>query len=301
MDLILPAFAKVNLGLRVIGRRADGYHEIDTVFQTISLHDTIILSRTDDSRLIFSCDDRALPVDETNLVVRAARALQKNYAPQKGARLQLIKRIPSQAGLGGGSADAGATLIGLMRLWQVELEATVLRTIAAELGADVPFFLGGGTARGTGTGHHLRELADVAERFLLIIKPNDNISTAEAYAALKCGSLTSVPAKTILASSQSGEFFDISDSEALRNDFEPVVFALSPEIARAQAALLRAEACAAVLAGSGSAVFGVFDSGDAQKRAIQAIELETGWRVFPCKTVGRESYRAAMDARVRSS
>jgi 4-diphosphocytidyl-2-C-methyl-D-erythritol kinase len=166
--------------------------------------------------------------------------------------------------------------------------------IASTLGADVPFFFFGGTARGTGSGHDLTSLSDAPDQFLLVIKPNANISTSVAYKSLKARSLTTVEAKTILSSSERGGISDSFDLKDLQNDFEPVVFELAPDIERAKVALMKAGAGAALLAGSGSAVFGIFDNRDAQERAIQMIELEAGWRVFLCRTVGRNAYRSAM-------
>ena len=294
--LTIPAFAKINLSLRVIGKRADGYHELDTVFQTISLHDTITLSPIEEDGIVLSCDDRSLPSDEHNLVYRAAKALRARFAIKSGARIRLEKRIPTHAGLGGGSTDAAVALIGLAHLWRADAAAPDLLEIAAGLGADVPFFLFGGTARGTGTGKDVTPLAEVPEKFLLIIKPNANISTRRAYELINAPALTTSDAKTILSSSHAGGFFDRFSFKALQNDFETVAFRLEPETARAKGALLKAGAQAALLAGSGSAVFGIFDNRDAQERAIQAIELEAGWRVFPCNTVGRNHYRSAMGA-----
>ena len=290
----LPAFAKINLTLRVLGKRADGYHDLETIFQTVSLHDTIEMSRLDQPRLILSCSDRSLSAGEDNLVIRAAAALQERFASNKGARIRLQKRIPTQAGLGGGSSDAAVTLIGLARLWELSPAKEDLVAIASQLGADVPLFLFGGTARGTGIGDKVELLADWADKFLLIVKPNANVSTSDAYKALDERSLTTHNSKTILSTSVAKQVFDRADFAFLRNDFEVVAFDLAPEICRAKAALLRAGVNAALLAGSGSAVFGSFDSEDAQRRAIQAIELETGWRVFPCRTVGRDEYNAAM-------
>lgn len=294
--ITLPAFAKINLGLRVLGQRPDGYHELDTVFQTISLHDTITLTATNDSKIVLSCDDRSLPTDADNLAYRAAKAFQARLAPDKGVHIRLEKRIPAQAGLGGGSSDGAVTLLGLAYLWRADAKGDELLEIARGLGADVPFFFFGGAARGTGIGNNIAPRNDVRDKFLLVVKPNASISTAEAYRSLKARSLTTVEAKTILSSSEWSEISDSFDSEALGNDFEPVAFALVPEISRAKVALMKAGAEAALLAGSGSAVFGIFDSEDAQKRAIQVLELESGWRVFPCSTVGRSHYRSAMGA-----
>ncbi|HEX7722451.1 MAG TPA: 4-(cytidine 5'-diphospho)-2-C-methyl-D-erythritol kinase [Pyrinomonadaceae bacterium] len=294
VTITLPAFAKINLTLRVLGKRADGYHDLDTIFQTISLQDTIEISPLDQPHIILSCNDRSLSVGEDNLVIRAARTLQDGRASSKGARIHLEKRIPVQAGLGGGSSDAAVTLIGLARLWDLSLAREDLVTIASQLGADVPLFLSGGTARGTGSGDKLELLADWSEKFLLIVKPNANVNTSDAYKALDERSLTTHNSKTILSTSVAKRIFDRVDFASLTNDFEVVAFDLAPEIRRAKGALLKAGANAALLAGSGSAVFGLFDSEDAQRRAIQAIELETGWRVFPCRTVGRSEYQAAI-------
>ena len=292
----LPAFAKINLNLRVLGKRAGAFHEIDTVFQTISLHDTVTLTVNDNLRIVLSCDDRSLPLGADNIVCRAAAALQARLAPDKGAYIRLVKRIPTQAGLGGGSSDAAVTLIALAYLWETNATADELLSIAANIGADVPFFFFGGTARGTGHGTNVTPLSDVPEKFILIVKPNVSISTSRAYEAIDSPSLTTSKAKTILASSQHSEIFDSFDLEPLQNDFEAVALELEPEIKRAKDALEKSGARATLLAGSGSAVFGIFDSGDAQERAIQAIELEAGWRVFPCRTVGRNAYQSALGA-----
>ena len=292
--LTLPAFAKINLSLRVLGQRADGYHDLDTVFQTVSLHDTIKLTATDNSEITLSCDDRRLPIDESNLVIRAAESLRARFGAEKGARIRLEKRIPVQAGLGGGSADAAVTLLALAHLWKLSASKPDLLALGSRLGADVPFFLFGGTAHGTGIGDKVARLRDIPEKFVLIIKPNASTRTSDAYEALDERSLTTPNPKTILSSSQPTEHFDMGRFASLENDFEAVVFDLEPEIARAKRALVESGAQAAALAGSGSAVFGVFDSEDAQRRAIQAIELETGWRVFPCKTVGSDDYDKAL-------
>jgi 4-diphosphocytidyl-2-C-methyl-D-erythritol kinase len=294
-SLTLPAFAKINLSLRILGKRPDGYHELDTVLQTISLHDTITFTVTETPEIVLSCDDRSLPTGADNLVYRAAESVQARFAPGKGVCIRLEKRIPAQAGLGGGSADAAVTLIGLAYLWEVGANAQEFLEIASTLGADVPFFFFGGTARGTGIGYDLTPLSDAPDQFLLMIKPNANISTSAAYDSLKARSLTTVEAKTILSSSERSEIPDSFNSNALQNDFESVLFEIEPEIERAKVALMKAGAQVALLAGSGSAVFGIFNNQDA-KRAISAIELEPGWRVFPCWTVGRSHYRNAMGA-----
>jgi 4-diphosphocytidyl-2-C-methyl-D-erythritol kinase len=293
-SLTLPAFAKINLSLRVLGKRPDGYHEVDTILQTISLHDTITFNVTETPEIVLSCDDRSLPAGADNLIYRAAESLQSRLAPDKGARIRLLKRIPVQAGLGGGSSDAAVTLLALAHLWQLPAKGEELLEMAADLGADVPVFFFGGAARGTGSGKILTPLPDPPDQLLLVVKPNANVATSDAYKLLKAASLTTAEAKTILSSSERGRISDSFDSKDLKNDFEPAILEIEPEINRAKVALVKAGARTAELAGSGSAVFGIFDNGDAQERAIQMIELEAGWRVFLCRTVGRSGYRSAM-------
>jgi len=292
--ITIPAFAKINWSLRVLGKRDDGYHEIDTVLQTVSLHDTITFERTNDDGIRLWCDDRAVPVNKANLVWRAVAAFRDRYSINNGVKIRLEKRIPSEAGLGGGSSDAAATLIALAHLWEIEVSADDLVQVAESLGSDVPFFLHGGTARATGRGNVIEPLEDTPQQHLLIIKPNASISTAKAYRTLNSHALTSANSKPILFRSQASDFSASIDLNALHNDFELVVFQLEPEIEHAKVALLNSGARAAMLSGSGSAVFGIFENQDAQERAIQAIELETGWRAFPCKTVGRSHYETAL-------
>ena len=291
-QLTIPAFAKINWSLRVAGKRTDGYHEIDTVLQTISLHDTLTFSTTNNNEIRFWCDDRSIPADDTNLVWRAAAAWREHHSISQGVQIRLEKRIPKEAGLGGGSSDAAATLMALTQLWKIEMMANDLARVAQSLGSDVSFFLFGGTVRATGRGELTEPLDDAPEQHLLIVKPNATVSTATAYNSLNSDALTSSDAKPILLRSQANDDSVSFDQNALHNDFEAVIFQLEPEIERAKNALLKAGARAAMLCGSGSGVFGIFENQDAQERAIQAIELEAGWRAFPCKTVGREQYRS---------
>ena len=287
-------FAKINWSLRVLGKRDDGYHEIDTVLQTVSLHDTITFAETIDDGIRLWCDDVSVPVDETNLVWRATAALRARYSIRRGVKIRLEKRVPAEAGLGGGSSDAAATLIALAYWWGIETSADDLVPVAESLGSDVPFFLCGGTAGATGRGSVVEPLEDSPQKHLLVIKPNASISTAKAYRTLNRAALTSSDSKPILFHSRASNSSASIDLNSLHNDFEPIVFQLEPEIERAKVALLKSGARAAMLSGSGSAVFGIFENQDAQERAIQAIELEAGWRAFPCKTVGRNDYRRAL-------
>src|ERR1043165_310385 len=159
----IPACAKINWSLRVFGKRSDGYHEIDTVLQTISLHDTLTFSTTDDNKIRFWCDDRSIPSGETNLVWRAGAVLRERYSINRGVKIRLAKRIPSKAGLGGGSSDAAATLLALAQFWEIEASANALVRIAEGLGSDVPFFFFGGKARATGRGELIEPLGAASD------------------------------------------------------------------------------------------------------------------------------------------
>lgn len=277
-----------------MGRRADGYHELHTIFQTVTLNDLLTITARTDSLLTLTCNDALIPVDERNLVMRAALALKERYAIKEGAALHLEKRIPSEAGLGGGSSDAAVTLLALAHLWSIETNREELTEIAARLGADVPFFLTGGTARGTGLGTEIEPLPNARAEHLLIIKPDARVSTVEAYKALKRPALTKESADIILSISRAEALLRDSLHEALHNDFEQVIYELYPETARASHRLVEAGAQAALLCGSGASVFGIFESEEALSRARSVLESEPGWRVFTCAALGREAYRNAL-------
>ncbi|HEX3559787.1 MAG TPA: 4-(cytidine 5'-diphospho)-2-C-methyl-D-erythritol kinase [Pyrinomonadaceae bacterium] len=288
--ITLPAFAKINLGLRVRGRRDDGYHEITTVFQTITLHDKLTFEAWPDERLELVCRDPDIPVDESNLVLRAALALRERYGVRRGARVSLEKRIPAGGGLGGGSSDAAVALVALARLWGIETDVRELSKIGARLGADVPFFLTGGTALGTGTGTDITPLQDAPEMHLVVVTPGVRVSTAEAYRRLGAPALTKDTAVVNLSVSRAEAEFYGSLRGVTANDFEAVVVRLEPEIGRARDALRGAGARRAMISGSGSSVFGVFESEREAGRACEALKAEGGWQVFACATLTRAEY-----------
>ena len=307
----LPSFAKINWSLEILGRRPDGYHEIKTQLQTISLHDDLHFDLTEDGVVSLSCDAPDIPTDDRNLVVRAAYALKQRCRVEKGARIRLEKRIPTKAGLGGASSNAAISLLALSHLWSAEVTAPELLEIAATLGADVPFFLLGGAARATGTGTTLSSLpgdpgkldsaGDEVEqdrRHLIVITPNAGVSTVEAYRAVNSRALTTLKADSILSVSRSeadsrrSQLWPLHDS--LKNDFESVIFDIEPEIRRTKETLLQAGALGALLAGSGSSVFGIFADREDQQRAVNEMKLEAGWRIFPCVTVSRNEYLRAL-------
>ena len=281
------ACAKINLSLRVIGVRPDGYHELRTTFQSIALHDTLTFTSerpvpstrerpvpTAGQGIQIDCTNPACPLDTTNLVWRAAERLWRESgrrALPRDLRVRLTKRIPMQAGLGGGSSDAAAALRALAGLWRVDQRK--LPAIASELGADVPFFLEGGTVLGLDRGDVLFPLADEPVSWVVLVLPDFGVSTKDAYAWL-----------------DSSRARPLHDRE-LGNDLQPPVAARHPEISRAEKALQRAGAFHAAMSGSGSAVFGLFQKRTDAERA--ARDLRTRRRqTLLTRTLGRAKYCA---------
>ena len=298
--LSTPSFAKVNLSLRILGKRPDNYHEIQTVLQAVSLHDTLNFAKTSSGSIAFTCDDATIPLDANNLVVKAAEALRERFQVPSSCEIHLAKRIPVQAGLGGGSSNAAMTLLALTRLWQLPATSHDLLAIATTLGADVPFFIEGGCAFATGTGTELTPLPDLPQQHLLIITPAVNVSTATAYQALKAPALTTSESVSILAISRTQANFSDSKQwvlcDHLENDFERVIFDMEPEIRRVKEALIQAGARCALLAGSGSSVFGIFDNDEQLRSAGQTLKQGSGWRVFSCVTLSRDEYLRALNS-----
>lgn len=294
MPITLPSFAKVNLHLRVLGKREDGYHDIFTVFQTVSLHDTITFEESA-SEIVLECDEPNVPTDIRNLVVKAANRIRDRYQVLKGAYIRIEKRIPMGGGLGGGSSNAAVALIGLTRLWRLNARVQDLEPIAADLGADVPFFLHGGTMIGEGLGTSLNEVAEFEAENMIIVTPDVHVSTAAAYEALRAESLTNAEANRILRVCRSeAESPDFLHS-ALRNDFETTVFAAFPEIGRAKQKLIDLGARQVLMSGSGSSVFAIFDKEETRQIALKALDNEVNWRKFAVAAVSREEYRGALE------
>lgn len=281
----------------MLGRRTDGYHEVHTLLQTVSLQDRLDFSFCE-GPVRLSCNDPEIPLGKDNLIIRAADALQNRCRVEAGAVIHLEKRIPTKGGLGGASSNAAIALLGLARLWDLSLDSLELREIGATLGADVPFFFVGGCARATGIGTELKPIADrvagspadAEQKYLVIVTPNVSVSTAVAYEALKAPALTRLNDASILSISHAGENFELSHPSIPTNDFEDVIFGSAPEIGRAKKSLLDVGASSALLAGSGSSVFGIFENEQAQERAVKEIQAELGWRVFPVVTVSRREY-----------
>ena len=288
----VSAYAKVNLRLDVLGRRADGYHELRTIFQAISLHDTLELEIKREPGIdlrVAGNTQLAGEPGQDNLVSRAIHELGRELGIQQGVRALLTKRIPVGRGLGGGSSDAAAALVGLLRLTGKRIASDRLLEIASGLGADVPFFLHGGRALGIGRGDEIYPLPDLARRQVLVISPLEiAVPTKEAYQWLS-RELTNGESPTKLMrfcaqcwSPQGG---------ALSNDFEAAVFPRYPRLAAIKRDLLQQGAAEASLAGSGSAVFGVYQHPAKARRAARTFPKD---QVFLCSTLSKAEYRRKM-------
>jgi 4-diphosphocytidyl-2-C-methyl-D-erythritol kinase len=296
------AYAKINLTLRVVGARPDGYHDLHTTFQSIALHDTLTF-RVRTGPFHITCDEPACPAGEANLVWRAAQRVWTSGghrgAPQ-GVAVRIAKRIPMEAGLGGGSSDAAAAIRALAALWHLDLTAGRTRRIAAALGADVPFFLEGGTALGVGRGDVLSPLPDPPAAWVTLVIPAFGVRTAEAYEwwdteRLRLRQQASAPARSVRPFDDAqgrpelAEGRGVSERLPNANDLEDPVAARYPEIARLVKALRREGAASAGMSGSGSAVFGVFERRADAAAAADAL-ARRGRRVIVTRTLDRARY-----------
>jgi 4-diphosphocytidyl-2-C-methyl-D-erythritol kinase len=265
--LKVRAFAKINLGLRVLGLRPDGYHELRTVFQSIALHDTLTVSRARGAFRL-ECDDPSCPSDQRNLVWQAAERMW-DAARRRGALrdvvVRLQKRIPAEAGLGGGSSDAAAALRALAALWRVKLTRDDLHRMASELGADVPYFLEGGTAFGLDRGDLLLPLVDMPLAWVTLVIPSFGVSTKDAFA------WWDEQRGNGLASQGRRDRGPVRSALQFANDLQEPVARRHPVVPRLVRRLEREGATRAALSGSGSAVFGLFERRPEAQRAAQAL------------------------------
>jgi 4-diphosphocytidyl-2-C-methyl-D-erythritol kinase len=294
-EVRIPAFAKVNLRLEILGKRADGFHELRTIFQTISLHDELRLRASRRPGISLTVEGNqslsAEPV-QNNLVYRAVDVLQRELKIRGGVQIALRKKIPAGRGLGGGSSDAAAAMLGYLQLTRKKLSSARLMEIAGSLGADVPFFLLGGRALGIGRGDEIYPLEDIPKLHLLVVSPRDvHVPTPDAYSWLNAQPLGLTKSA---ADSKLLKFCALSWSpqgSGLSNDFERPVFQRHPRLDELKRTLLRGGASEASLAGSGSAVFGVFPSPAMARRAAVGFPHD---QAFVCETLSRARYARRM-------
>jgi len=302
-EVRIPSFAKINLRLDILGKRADGYHELRTIFQTVSLHDELRLRASKSSEISLSIqgnDELAREPVKKNLAYRAVDALRHELKVRRGVELELHKTIPSGGGLGGGSSNAAAALFGYLQLIGRKLPMAVLIELAASLGADVPIFLFGGRALGAGRGDEIYPLPDIKKLALLIVAPRDiRVPTPDAFRWLKAPVRNAATLTKLAADPKLWKFCALSWSargNGLSNDFEKPVFQRYDRLDQIKRVLLQKGAAEASLAGSGSAVFGVFPSPTMARRAAVGFPHDL---TFVCETISRDRYlRAVKGARV---
>jgi 4-diphosphocytidyl-2-C-methyl-D-erythritol kinase len=254
-ELRLHAYAKVNLTLDVLGARSDGYHDIESVMHTISLHDSLVLREAGAGVELVVHGD-GVPNDMRNLVLRTAQLLREMFAVDRAVQIELVKRIPIAAGLGGGSADAAVTLLGLVQLWKLRLDGRALLGFAAKLGADVPFFLEGGAAIARGRGERLTLLPPLPTTWLVLARPQVEVATAWAYRQLSASGVTSRPHTDLMVEAMRRE--DVREAgRYLCNVFEDVIGNVYPVVSELKSRILRGEAYGAGMSGTGPTIFGL--------------------------------------------
>jgi 4-diphosphocytidyl-2-C-methyl-D-erythritol kinase len=269
-EITINARAKINLTLEVVRRLATGYHELRTVFQQIDLCDELTLADAAGDTIDLTCDDPGLVLGPANLVWRAADLVRHRYGPQRGLRLHLHKCIPVGGGMGGGSADAAATLVGLNKLWRLGLTQGELLHLAAELGMDVPFCVLGGTAIGTGRGERVEALPALPSTAVVIAHPGACVSTAEAYASLRPEHMGG-GAKTVAMVAAITRQDMAAVAAGLYNVFELNIMERLPDIGRIKALMLGSGAWNAILTGSGACVFALAGSAREAERIAAAV------------------------------
>ncbi|MBD3160781.1 MAG: 4-(cytidine 5'-diphospho)-2-C-methyl-D-erythritol kinase [Candidatus Eisenbacteria bacterium] len=271
--LVLRARAKINLGLEVVRRREDGYHEIRSLMQSVGLEDRLTLVRAADRRIRLRCPDSDLPVDDRNLVVRAAALLRRRTGARAGARIRLEKRIPVGGGLGGGSSDAAATLVGLNRLWRTGLRPGELEALGAELGADVPFHIRGGSQLAEGIGERLTPLPALPLLPVLLVHPNLFVSTGSIYASPRIQLTGFGPLTRLRHCNLATRSGAVSCVARLKNDLEPATCASHPRIDRLRRQIGRAGPGVVRVSGSGSCLFVLSESPEGLRNVLGRLEL----------------------------
>ncbi len=292
--LRVRSYAKVNLGLEVLGLREDGYHELRTIFQTIDVHDDLVL-RPRARAVSVKCRHPLVPKDRTNLVIRAAEDLRRYARVSGGVEIEITKRIPVGGGLGGGSSNAAAVLLGLDRMWRLGLGPDGLHPLARRLGADVPYFLLGGTALGLARGDEVYPLRRQLRAWVVLVDPGIPVSTAGVFSRIDAR-LTPRENSTSIFHFVSRELEGVGGYRFLVNDLEEAAMEEAPtlreQVARVRDVLQGAGAELTALSGSGSSFFGLFGGARAARRAGVVLESQ-GFPAIVVRTLSLEQYRRA--------
>ena len=268
--ITLNAYAKINLSLDVVGRLANGYHEVRMIMQTVGIHDTLTFEKTE-GEIVLSSDAGELPLGEDNLIYKAAKLVRETYGVSGGVKVHLEKRIPVAAGMAGGSTDAAATLKAMNLLYDLRLSEEDLCGLGVKLGADVPYCIMGGTALSEGIGEVLTKLAPMPECVLLVAKPDINVSTKEVYQALDSQSVQWHPdVDGMRQAIEEGRLEGIYSR--LGNVLETVTVAKHPIVSEIKQEMLGNGALGSLMSGSGPSVFGIFDDEEKARAAGESIK-----------------------------
>ncbi|WP_310603065.1 4-(cytidine 5'-diphospho)-2-C-methyl-D-erythritol kinase [Anaerosporobacter sp.] len=271
--IMLKAYAKINLGLDVLGKREDGYHEVRMIMQNIRLYDKLTMKRINEDKIILKTNLTYLPTNENNLVYRAIQLLKEEFHIKQGVHVELQKHIPVAAGLAGGSSDAAATLIGMNRLFHLKLSKNDLMERAVKLGADIPYCILGGTALSEGIGEVLTPLAPMPNAYVLIAKPPINVSTKYVYENLKLDEQTKHPdIDGIIKAIDSKDLHGVT--ERLNNVLESVTIEKYPVIQEIKETMIQFGAMNALMSGSGPTVFGIFEDLNLARKAFYQLKIE---------------------------
>lgn len=286
----LKAMAKINLGLDVVRRREDGYHEVRMIMQTVNLYDKLVITVNEEPGIRLTTNLGFLPVNEDNLIYKAARLLMDEYDIKKGVDIQLQKFIPVAAGMAGGSTDAAATLIGMNRLFRLNLSRQQMMDYGVKLGADVPYCIAGGTALSEGIGEILTPLPDVPKGYVLVAKPGINVSTRFVYTNLKLNEETEHP--DIDAQIEAIKEQDFRKMAGLMgNVLETVTIPAHPIIQEIKDFMMTEGAVNAMMSGSGPTVFGLFEDKQLAEKACEKLrESRLAKMVFLTTFIGQNPY-----------
>lgn len=281
----LKAYAKINLGLDVVRRLENGYHEVKMVMQTVDIYDVLTLEKipseelakkksvSTDEAIIVTTDSGELPTDENNLIYKAARLMRERFAIEEGVRIHLNKNIPIAAGMAGGSTDAAATLKGMKELFHLTCTLQDLQQIGVKIGADVPYCVMGGTALAEGIGEVLTPLVPAPDCFLVVAKPDINVSTKYVYEHLDASPIKSHPdIDGMVASIAAGDLTGII--ARLGNVLESVTVTAYPIIETIKTRMLESGAQGSLMSGSGPTVFGIFEEEETARKAYEQIQSE---------------------------
>ncbi len=270
MTITRKAYAKINLGLDVTGRREDGYHIVRMIMQNVDIYDTLTFEDNEAGDIVLTASSPKIPTDDSNLICKVARQLKDKFNVKKGVKINLVKRIPVAAGMAGGSTDGAATYLALNELWGLGLSREELCKLAVSLGADIPYCIMGGTALAEGIGEELTVIKDLAECYIVVAKPDIDVSTGWVYKELDSKEIENHPdIDGIRAAIESGDIRKMC--ELIGNVLEPVTCGKYTVIGEIENVLEENGAIRAFMTGSGPTVFAIFDKKDVAEKAFEKI------------------------------